>query len=203
MQLNFFCPAAVFRFARFTIMWYGYYSILVSSLCQSVFPFSLSLIVVLPCMCRPSSGNVVVKTLLGARRNRLNMTVHSFQRCLIDSVMDLIRLRVSGTSWWPDRELRRPPCFDGMFKRPETSKWLSWKLRLSGSVLEILGEEDTIVWYLFVVSFPPPSIPARRRIILDRPRRVQERPILSPAQRAAHEKRARLKVDGGSLSVWC
>lgn len=88
-----------------------------------------------------------------------------------------------------------------MFKRPETSKWLSWKLRLSGSVLEILGEEDTIVWYLFVVSFPPPSIPARRRIILDRPRRVQERPILSPAQRAAHEKRARLKVDGGSLSV--
>lgn len=39
-----------------------------------LFFFLLSLIVVLPCMCRPSLGYVVVKTLLGARRNTLKMT---------------------------------------------------------------------------------------------------------------------------------
>lgn len=52
---------------------------------------------------------------------------------------------------------------------------------MPGSLSEVLGEEDPIAWYLSVSSFPSPSIPARRRIILDRPDRVHERLTLSPA----------------------
>ncbi|OJJ83923.1 uncharacterized protein ASPGLDRAFT_361387 [Aspergillus glaucus CBS 516.65] len=93
----------------------------------SSFLFSLSLIVILPCMCRPSFGYVTT-------RLETQYSQHDSS------------IPVKG----------RPPCCDEISKRSETSKWLSWKLRLPGSLLEVLGEEDPIVW-------------------------VHERPTLSPA----------------------
>lgn len=62
----------------------------------SSFLFSLSLIVILPCMCRPSFGYVTIRLETQYSQHDSSIPVKGV---LTDSVMDLIHLRVGGTSW--------------------------------------------------------------------------------------------------------